>query len=396
MQAMQIEFSEYVSLSGMMFVEYAVWGAWAPVLAARLLGTLKLGGRKTGWIYATLPIACIVSPMISGHLADQSINAEILLAASMSAGALFLFLAARQTEFRPLFVMMLLHSFFFASTLPLCNAILFAATSDIATQGAVFIWAPVGWAASGHLLSVWRMTRKQGTDDRDCLFLGAGMAAIMPLVALSLPSAPPGGAAAAPVFQTVGMLADPSFALFIGASLAGIGLMQFYLIGTARFLQDKGFPGKLVPGTMAIGQVAQTLATLFLLAPILGAIGFKWSLVLGAGCWFVLYCIHIFCTSRTLLAIAQGLYGIAFMFFALIGMIYAEAVAPAEIRSSVQAMFFVATNGFGFLLGTQFAGRAIERATSNDIVNWASFWKLPAIVLAGILAVLIAFFDPAI
>ena len=65
-----------------MFLEYAVWGAWAPVLAARLLGPLKMTGKQTGWIYATLPIACIVSPLVAGWLADQYVDTEWILIAA--------------------------------------------------------------------------------------------------------------------------------------------------------------------------------------------------------------------------------------------------------------------------------------------------------------------------
>ena len=66
----------YVSLSVLMFLEYAIWGAWAPVLAARLLGPLKFSGKKTGWIYATLPLACIISPLVAGQLADKEEGGE--------------------------------------------------------------------------------------------------------------------------------------------------------------------------------------------------------------------------------------------------------------------------------------------------------------------------------
>ena len=49
----------YLSLSGMKFLEFTIWGAWAPVLASRLLGPLKMSGKQLGWIYGTLPLACI-------------------------------------------------------------------------------------------------------------------------------------------------------------------------------------------------------------------------------------------------------------------------------------------------------------------------------------------------
>ena len=61
----------YLLLSGMMFLEFAIWGAWSPVLAARLLGPLKMSGKQTGWIYGTLPLACIIAPLVSGQIANQ-------------------------------------------------------------------------------------------------------------------------------------------------------------------------------------------------------------------------------------------------------------------------------------------------------------------------------------
>ena len=51
---MSVPLDVYIRLSLVMFFEYAVWGAWAPVLAARLLGPLKMSGKQTGWIYTTL------------------------------------------------------------------------------------------------------------------------------------------------------------------------------------------------------------------------------------------------------------------------------------------------------------------------------------------------------
>ena len=53
----------YLKLSAMMFLEFAVWGAWYPVLATRLLGPLKFSGKQTGWIYATMPLGCIFMPL---------------------------------------------------------------------------------------------------------------------------------------------------------------------------------------------------------------------------------------------------------------------------------------------------------------------------------------------
>ena len=61
----------YVQLSLMMLLQFAVWGAWSPVLASRLLGPLKMSGKQTGWIYGTIYIGCIISPLIAGQIADR-------------------------------------------------------------------------------------------------------------------------------------------------------------------------------------------------------------------------------------------------------------------------------------------------------------------------------------
>ena len=105
---LSVDTGTYIQISAVMFLQYAVWGAWAPVLAARLLGPLKMTGKQTGWIYGTLPIACIVSPLVSGLLADKYMNTEWVLAIAHGLGAILMFLAIRQQTFNGLVMVMLL------------------------------------------------------------------------------------------------------------------------------------------------------------------------------------------------------------------------------------------------------------------------------------------------
>ena len=85
----------YITLSVMMFLEFAIWGAWAPVLAARLLGPLKMSGKQTGWIYATIPIASIVAALLAGQIADRWIGADDVLMIAHLLGGVLILLAAR-------------------------------------------------------------------------------------------------------------------------------------------------------------------------------------------------------------------------------------------------------------------------------------------------------------
>jgi MFS family permease len=91
-----MEWKLYFALSFVMFMEYAVWAAWMPVLAARLLGPLKMTGKQTGWIYATFPLACIFMPLVSGQLADKYVNTE-----NTAAGQLYHVSPLGQKQSRP-------------------------------------------------------------------------------------------------------------------------------------------------------------------------------------------------------------------------------------------------------------------------------------------------------
>ena len=48
---------------------------------------------------------------------------------------------------------MFVYSVFYAATLPLVNAVLFANVTDAAWQGRVFMWAPIAWAIAGYFLT---------------------------------------------------------------------------------------------------------------------------------------------------------------------------------------------------------------------------------------------------
>jgi nucleoside transporter len=382
----------YIKLSAVMALEYAVWGAWMPVLAARLLGPLKFSGKQTGWIYATLPLACIVSPLISGQLADRWLNAEWILAGAHLIGAVLLLVAAVQTRFAVLFVIMFLYSVFYAATLPLVNAVLFANVTDAAWQGRVFMWAPIAWAIAGYFLTGWRWTFKTAEKGRDCLFLAAALSVIMAACCLCLPATPPAGAGEAPIFKAMTMLQNTNFLVFMVVSLVAGGLMQFYFLGSARFMMDTGIPGKNVPAAMAIAQVVQAAATYYLLNKFISSFGFKWTLTIGAASWFLLYLVYVISKPRALIVLSQSLHGLAYVLFIIAGQIFANAASPPEIRSSVQALVFAATTGVGLFLGTQFAGIMMDVFKQEGKFNWRAIFTVPAVImLASIVALVVLF-----
>ncbi|UCC99001.1 MAG: MFS transporter [Phycisphaerales bacterium] len=377
-----------------MFMEFAVWGAWMPVLAARLLGPLKMSGKQTGWIYATLPLACIVSPLIAGLLSDKYLNTEWILGGAHLIGAVLLFLAARKTTFKSLFPIMLAYCFFYGGTLPLVNAVLFANVSDVADQGKVFLWAPVAWAFIGYFLTGWRWIFKTGEKGSDCLYLGAVLSIIMGVGCLVLlPAMQPSGTSEIPILKALALLKSTNFLIFIIVSMVFFGLMQFYFLGTAPFMQDMGIPPKNVPASMAIAQAVQAVATFFLMALFMDKLGTKWTLTIGATFWLLLYIVYIKEKPRWLIVVCQSFHGMAYVLFVIVGQIFANRQATEDIQSSTQAMLFAATTGIGLFLGTQFAGFIMDLFRKDGKFQWRKVFMVPAAIALACILVFLLFLE---
>ncbi len=383
----------YFRLSSLMFMEYAVWGAWMPVLAARLLGPLKMSGKQTGWIYATLPLATMISPLIAGQLADRYMDTRWILAFCHIVGAILLFAAARTRAFWPLFGVMFAYSMFYAATIPLVNSLMFSHLTDAESQSpGIFIWAPIAWALVGYLLTGWRNLRKGEGDGSDCLVFAGILSVIMAAVSVLQPATPPSGSEGVPMLKALSMLGQTNFAIFIVASLVVAGVMQFYFLGSARYLQDIGVSQKNVPATMAIAQAAQALATLFALGLLFKSAGPKWTLVIGATSWALLYLIYVLGKPKWLLVVGQVLHGLAYVFFIIAGQMYVNRVAPADIRGSAQGLIILVTTGIGLFLGTQLAGFVMDRCSIDGKFQWAKVFLVPFLcTAAGVVALLAAF-----
>ena len=392
----------YLKLSALMFLEYAIWGAWYPVLAARLLGPLKFSGKQTGWIYAALPLACIFMPLLAGQLADKYVRTEWILAGAHLVGIVLLFIAGLKKDFKSLFIMIFLYSLCYAATLPLVNSLMFYHLGknnvDIGKSSPyIFMWAPIAWALAGYFLTGWRWVFKTGELGRDCLFLAAVLSVVMVAVCAGyLPKTPPENTGGTPIAQAVGMLRIPSFLVFFLISMAAAGMMQFYFLGTAQFMQDNGIAPKNVPAAMAIAQATQAAATLLLLGLFVGKLGYKWTLVLGAGSWLVLYVLYIIPRPPAVIVVSQAFHGLAYVFFIIAGQMFAGSVAPEGTGGSMQALIFTAQSGLGLFLGTQLAGVVMDRFRVGGQFQWRKVWTVPGVIMLACVIALVLLFRGAL
>lgn len=388
----------YWKLSALMALEFAVWGAWYPVLATRLLGPLKFSGKQTGWIYAALPLACIFMPLIAGQTADKYVNAEYILAGAHLAGMVLMFVAAYRKPFKSLFITILLYSMCYAATLPLVNSVMFYHLAknnvDAANSAYIFMWAPIAWAVAGYFLSGWRWIFKTGEQGRDCLLLAAVLSVVMAVVCGGfLPHTPPANTGGSPMQDVLGMLKIPSFLVFFLISMAAAGMMQFYFLGTAQFMQDNGIKAKNVPASMAIAQAVQAAATLFLLGKLVANPGYKWTLVIGAGSWLVLYVIYVMPRPAGVIVVSQAFHGLAYVFFIIAGQMYAGAVAPEGTGGSMQALIFTAQSGLGLFLGTQLAGVVMDVFKIGGKFRWRLIWMVPGAIMLACVVALVLFYE---
>ena len=103
-----------VRLGIMMFLQYAVWGSWAPVLAAYLQNELGFSGVQVGVIYSLLPLATIISPFIGGQIADRYFSSEKVISALQLCGGVLLLFISRITDYSTMMWLMTLYCLLYA------------------------------------------------------------------------------------------------------------------------------------------------------------------------------------------------------------------------------------------------------------------------------------------
>src|SRR5207248_1536469 len=85
-------------LAAMMFLEFAAWGAWVPLLGNHL-ARLGFGEAEIASVYGTGALATMLAPLVGGQIADRWFRAERFLAVSHLAAAVCFWRMAGATSF---------------------------------------------------------------------------------------------------------------------------------------------------------------------------------------------------------------------------------------------------------------------------------------------------------
>ena len=114
-------------LGTMMFLQYALWGAWLPVTARYLSasisdGGLGFSGSQIGMILGLAgSVGAIAAPFIAGQIADRYFSTERILAFLVSTGGIVKWYTATQTDYQSWLVLSILYSVLYMPTLALYN-----------------------------------------------------------------------------------------------------------------------------------------------------------------------------------------------------------------------------------------------------------------------------------
>ena len=376
-------------LSVMMFVQYFIWGAWAPTLG-NYMTTIGAGE----WIplaYALGPVACMIGPFFLGMVADRFFDSEKLLGVLMLiAGAAMCAMpfAAGTDLFLPLLG---LHALCYFPTLGLTASLAF---HHLKNQEKEFPWVRVfgtiGWATIGLFMGYVLQADNTATP----LYIGGGAALFLGLYSFTLPYTPPPSKGQTTTWKQIAgidafnALKSKSFVVFLAAAM-----LIFIAFGTyfpyapiyfsaihENFFAGTGFFAN-PSGEMAWGQVSEIFFML-LIPFFFRRLGVKWMLLLGMLAWvarFAIFAVGASVGTYYFIMIGILIHGICYDFFFVTGQIYIVKKTAPEIRGQVQGLLVLLTQGIGFFLGTQLSGLFVNTygvGGQLDLGGWATFWYI--------------------
>jgi nucleoside transporter len=407
-------------LGVMMFLEYAIWGAWAPILGLDLTN-LKFSGMQIGWIYSALPLACMVSPFIGGQFADRIMPTQYFLGLVHLAGAAFMWWMSSQTMFMPTLYLMLAWSLMFAPTLALTNSICFIHLKNSERSFPVIrTMGTIGWIVAGTFLTMWRLSVDPAAPlpfpawvptalllpaweglkhlhaayplpgRIDSLVLTAIFSGLLGIFCFILPNTPPAKKAKNPwaILEALKLFGSPKMAFFLVLCMLATTEFQFFYMLSAPYLNAVGVTGAMVPVAKTVSQWCEILVLAVALPIILPRLGVRWSLFIGLVAWPLRYLIFALQKPLWLVIASLGLHGFGFAFYFIVAFMYVDKVVTKDIKASAQGLITFATYGFGMFLGSLFCGWIRDHYTTEVMVNgvatavtdWKSVFIVPTII----------------
>ena len=415
-------------LSVMMFLQYAVWGVWLPLLARYLGASVEAGGlgftgAQIGWILGLAgSVGALTGPFIAGQVADRYMNAERALALLLFLGGIVQYILAMQTSYAAWMMLSIVYSVLYMPTLALTNSVAFANLDDPEKKfPPVRSLGTIGWIVASVAFPLFFMTKPEtigvikswpfiGGESRPDAIAQIAMALKVSGVAsiiyavysvLVLPKTPPKKVVQHPLAfaEAFSLFRRLDFTILTLAALLISMIHNCYFIRTPSYLVDAvGFADDKFGPVMAIGQVSE-IVVLAVLGLFLKKLGYKWVLTLGAMSFALRYGLFAYVLSDEVpsKAIVQGamlLHGLNYGFFFAGSFLFVEKVAPEHIRHSAQTVFGIIILGAGPVLAGIYNGKFDRFTDASGAQLYDRFWWTQAGIAAAVLLLMLVAFWP--
>lgn len=387
-------------LSIMMFLQYALWGAWLPLTARYLSaskaeGGLDFSGSEIGMILGLAgSVGAAFAPFIAGQFADRYFSTEKFLAVLMLVGGVLKWYTSLQTTYSAWLILSIAYSVVYMPTIALTNSITFFHIEDQDNDfPKIRVWGTIGWiVASWAFPMIWLQTNLSfqwmppffvGLEVpdvtarlADALKFSGGISIFYAAYCFLLPHTPPKADAVEKLAfnKAFQLFNKSSFTVLVIASL-GISIVhQIYFIQAGPFLSHIGLKDSQIGPAMTIGQIAEIITMVFL-GYFLKNLGYRKVITIGTVAYFARYA--VFGTESLpvwLIVISQALHGICFAFFFAAAFMYVDRITDKDIRHSAQTVFGIIILGGGPVIGGWLSGFLQEYYTANGVFNFSNFW----------------------
>ncbi|MDR1345287.1 MAG: nucleoside permease [Bacteroidales bacterium] len=366
-----------IRLIVMNFLQYGVWGSWLISLGTYLKGTLHFSGLQIGSFYATMGIASLFMPAVTGIIADRWLPAQKVLGLCHIFGAIFMFLAAGQTAYSELYPLILLGVIFYMPTIALSNSVAYNALSK-SNLDAVKHFPPVRvFGTVGFIVAMWAVDLLGFRPTPNQLYLSSGLGILLGIYAFTLPNCVINkevsaknwiealGLRAFSLFKQKKMAIFFIFSMFLGMSLQITnGFADSYIVSFGNnpdFAETFGVKHSTI--LISLSQISEALCIL-LIPFFLRKFGIKIVMLISMLAWvlrFGLLGAGDPGAGVWMFILSMLVYGVAFDFFNISGSLFVEKETDPAIRNRAQGVFMLMTNGFGALIGSYLAGIIIDK-----------------------------------
>jgi len=401
----------------MMFLQYAIWGAWLPLLWPFLSNHRGLSGDQIGHMFMVGAVGAIVAPWVAGQIADRYFSTQKFLAVSHLVGGVLVWQLAWLESYWSFLAFSLVYSFVYAPTLSLTNSISFHHLPDRDRDfSRVRVWGTVGWIAVGLAIGQWLLhvhTPAGATPEVQQAAQFAGMAdafrlsgvlgIVLGLYCLTLPSTPPskGQQSNAAMEAMTEIRRNPLLTLFLLAVPISC-IHQFYFVHTAAFLgrfqsgaatwinELFGVGGG---GLMTVGQMSEilVLASIPLIAK---KVSRKSLLAVGIVAYALRMAIFAYVDAFPVIILGVALHGLCFGCFIFVAFMVVDEQTTGDVRASAQSLFNLVIIGIGIIAGSFIATSIVpDWATADDgQLNYTKLFSVPMWASVACLACLVIFY----